>query len=57
MRNTIVPVLILSFLLLTACRTRKTGCPSPRKNWGAEKVLDELNKPGKDKEKKEEKQA
>jgi|GEM_PF-663992 hypothetical protein len=53
MRNTIVLLLIAVCLLaLNACRTQKTGCPTPRQNWGAEKVLDELMKPGKDKEKK-----
>ncbi|WP_298736622.1 hypothetical protein [uncultured Chitinophaga sp.] len=50
MRNTIVLLLIAAGLLaLNACRTQKTGCPSPRPNWGAEKVLDELMKPGKEK--------
>ncbi|GAA0528533.1 hypothetical protein [Chitinophaga japonensis] len=51
MRKTLI-LLLLTFSILAfgACRTQKTGCPSPRKNWGAEKVLDELNKPGKKKE-------
>ncbi|WP_188315818.1 hypothetical protein [Chitinophaga agrisoli] len=48
MRNFITLVLIAACILVfSACRTQKTGCPSPRKNWGAEKVLDELNKPKK----------
>ncbi|HVI45421.1 MAG TPA: hypothetical protein VM802_11140 [Chitinophaga sp.] len=48
MRNKICLLLILSVALLSAsCRTQKKGCPQPKRNWGAEKVLDELNKPGK----------
>jgi hypothetical protein len=47
MRKTLPLALLLAISLLAACRTQKKGCPHPRRNWGAEKVLDELNKPGK----------
>ncbi|MDQ0105108.1 hypothetical protein SAMN05660909_04216 [Chitinophaga terrae (ex Kim and Jung 2007)] len=40
----IVAVLLL-LLVISSCRTQKKGCPQPRRNWGAEKVLDELSKP------------
>jgi len=51
MRKTLTLLLLAAYLLaFGACRTQKTGCPSPRQNWGAEKVLDELNKPGKKKD-------
>ncbi|PSL49649.1 hypothetical protein CLV51_101984 [Chitinophaga niastensis] len=44
----ITPIAILLVIIfLSACRTQKKGCPQPRRNWGAEKVLDELGKPGK----------
>ncbi|WP_153260002.1 hypothetical protein [Chitinophaga flava] len=43
----IIVLALLAIMTLTACRTRKKGCPLPRRNWGAEKVLDELNKPKK----------
>lgn len=32
---------------MMACRTQKTGCPTPKQNWGAERVLDEMSKPKK----------
>lgn len=48
MRHKITLLLIIAGLLtMSACKTQKTGCPQPKKNWGAEKVLDELNKPKK----------
>ncbi|MFY0252745.1 hypothetical protein ACDQ55_02205 [Chitinophaga sp. 30R24] len=47
MRRTAAITFLLISLLCTACRTQKKGCPQPRRNWGAEKVIDELNKPGK----------
>jgi hypothetical protein len=40
----IVAILLL-LLVVSGCRTQKKGCPQPRRNWGAEKVLDELGKP------------
>lgn len=49
MKKFILFVLVLSFTGLTACRSRKTGCPTPRKNWGAEKLLDEMSAPKKKK--------
>jgi hypothetical protein len=48
MQKKITLLLIATALIsMGACRTQKTGCPQPRKNWGAEKVIDELNKPKK----------
>jgi len=38
-------ILLLLAAAVTACRTQKKSCPQPRRNWGAEKVLDELNSP------------
>ncbi len=49
MKRLVLFVLVLSFIGLSACRTRKTGCPTPRKNWGAEKLLDEMSAPKKKK--------
>ena len=49
MRKLLLFVLVISFTGLSACRTRKTGCPTPRKNWGAEKLLDEMSAPRKKK--------
>jgi hypothetical protein len=45
MRKTVSIAFILAVVLLAACRTQKKGCPLPKRNWGAEKVLDELGKP------------
>ncbi|NLR79275.1 hypothetical protein [Chitinophaga eiseniae] len=45
MQKKVCLVLLLVIALLAACRTQKKGCPQPRRNWGAEKVLDELGKP------------
>lgn len=47
MRKTVPILLLLAVVLLAACRTQKKGCPLPKRNWGAEKVLDELSKPKK----------
>lgn len=47
MRKLIVIVLLIGLDILVACRSNKVGCPTPRSNWGAEKVLDEMNKPKK----------
>ncbi|MGX5818414.1 hypothetical protein ACWKWU_09475 [Chitinophaga lutea] len=33
--------------MLTACRAQKTGCPTPARNLGAERVFDEMSKPQK----------
>jgi len=49
MRKITLLLTAAALLAMGACRTQKTGCPQPRKNWGAEKVLDELNKPTKKK--------
>lgn len=43
MRKLIAIIILLT--IFSACRTQKKGCPQPRRNWGAEKVLDELGKP------------
>ena len=40
-------LIVLLAAMAASCRTVKKGCPQPRRNWGAEKVLDELNAPGK----------
>ncbi|WP_161596878.1 hypothetical protein [Chitinophaga vietnamensis] len=40
-------ILLATAITCMACHTQKKGCPQPRRNWGAEKVLDELNKPRK----------
>ncbi len=34
-------------ILGVACRSQKTGCPTPARNLGAEKVFDEMNAPKK----------
>ncbi|WP_326995946.1 hypothetical protein [Chitinophaga sp. 212800010-3] len=47
MSKFILPVILLCTIILSSCRTQKKGCPLPRRNWGAEKVIDELNKPRK----------
>lgn len=33
--------------IFAACRTQQTGCRIPKRNMGAEKVVDEMNKPKK----------
>lgn len=47
MRKMLLFILVLTGITLISCRTQKKGCPLPKRNWGAEKVLDELGKPGK----------
>ncbi|UCJ07018.1 hypothetical protein KTO58_25685 [Chitinophaga pendula] len=49
--RTIIILLIAGIVALSSCRVGKvkTGCPTPRKNWGAEKVLDDMSKPKKKK--------
>jgi hypothetical protein len=47
MRKITLLLIAAGLLAINACKTQKTGCPQPKKNWGAEKVLDELNKPKK----------
>jgi hypothetical protein len=42
MRKLLLLLLVVVLTGMGACRTRKTGCPTPRSNWGAEKVLDEM---------------
>ncbi|MBW8685796.1 hypothetical protein [Chitinophaga rhizophila] len=49
MRKLILFAVIVSLTGLSSCRSRKTGCPTPRKNWGAEKLLDEMSAPKKKK--------
>ncbi|RAJ75510.1 hypothetical protein CLV59_109124 [Chitinophaga dinghuensis] len=39
-------LIILLAAMAMSCRTVKKGCPQPRRNWGAEKVLEELSTPG-----------
>jgi hypothetical protein len=43
MRKIVIILILLAGF--SACRTQKKGCPQPRRNWGAEKILDELSKP------------
>ncbi len=41
-------LIVMAVVIATAaCRTPKTGCPVPKKNMGAEKVFDEMNRPPK----------
>lgn len=42
-------ILIVTTVLITtaSCRTQKTGCPTPKKNRGAEMVLDDMSRPPK----------
>jgi hypothetical protein len=49
MKKLILFVLVIALAGFSSCRTRKTGCPTPRKNWGAEKLLDEMSAPRKKK--------
>lgn len=46
MRNLFVCLSVLSVMFM-ACRSQKTGCPTPARNLGAEKVMDEMNAPKK----------
>lgn len=39
--------LMLCGIVAVGCRTQKTGCPTPVKNLGAERVMDEMNHPQK----------
>jgi len=41
-RTFFICMFVLALMGLSSCRTRKTGCPQPRSNWGAEKILDEM---------------
>lgn len=47
MRKLIAIVLLIALDILVACRSNKVGCPQPRSQWGAEKVLEEMSKPKK----------
>lgn len=47
MRKSIAIVLLIALDILVACRSNKVGCPQPRSQWGAEKVLEEMSKPKK----------
>lgn len=47
MRKSIAIVLLIVLDILVACRSNKVGCPQPRSQWGAEKVLEEMSKPKK----------
>ncbi|WP_343700249.1 hypothetical protein [Chitinophaga sp.] len=40
-------LLLVLGVVLAGCRTQKTGCKTPPRNMGAEKVFDEMNKPPK----------
>lgn len=41
-RTYFICMFVLVLMGFSSCRTRKTGCPQPRSNWGAEKILDEM---------------
>lgn len=45
MRHMLIVTAVL--LMAAGCRTPKTGCPTPKRNMGAEKVLDEMSRPPK----------
>ena len=47
MRKILVIIVLIGLDILVACRSNKVGCPTPRSNWGAEKVLEEMSKPKK----------
>ncbi|HEY0272566.1 MAG TPA: hypothetical protein VGC22_05225 [Chitinophaga sp.] len=49
MRKTIVILLLaaLDIAIACSCRSNKVGCPQPRSQWGAEKVLEDMSKPKK----------
>lgn len=47
MRKWICFILLAAGIFAGACRTQKTGCKVPKKNMGAERVMDEMNAPKK----------
>ncbi|WP_158618083.1 hypothetical protein [Chitinophaga lutea] len=47
MRKWTILLALTAGILFTGCRTQKTGCKTPPRNMGAEKVFDEMNKPPK----------
>ncbi|WP_341841853.1 hypothetical protein [Chitinophaga caseinilytica] len=46
MRHLVICLIVIS-ALGAGCRSQKTGCPTPKRNLGAEKVFDEMNAPKK----------
>ncbi|UYQ93077.1 hypothetical protein MKQ68_23635 [Chitinophaga horti] len=42
-----IVVMLAIMVAAAACRSTKTGCPTPKRNMGAEKVLDDMSKPPK----------
>lgn len=47
MRQLCCLLLLAGGLFATGCRTQKTGCKVPKRNMGAERVMDEMNQPKK----------
>jgi len=47
MRRLCCLLLLMGGLVMTGCRTQKTGCKVPKRNMGAERVMDEMNQPKK----------
>ncbi|WP_346317293.1 hypothetical protein [Chitinophaga sp. YIM B06452] len=47
MRKLYLWMILACGLMAYGCRTQKTGCPTPVKNLGAERVMDEMSKPQK----------
>lgn len=47
MRRLCCLLLLTGGLVMTGCRTQKTGCKVPKRNMGAERVMDEMNQPKK----------
>ncbi|MBO9152626.1 hypothetical protein ACFOTA_10445 [Chitinophaga sp. GCM10012297] len=47
MRKLCLLLVLCGMVAAVGCRAQKTGCPTPVKNLGAERVMDEMNKPQK----------
>jgi hypothetical protein len=47
MRKLCLWMMLACGIVAFGCRTQKTGCPTPVKNLGAERVMDEMGKPPK----------
>lgn len=49
MRKRYFLYMLATGILFLGCRTQKTGCPTPKRNLGAERVLEEMSQPKKKK--------
>lgn len=47
MRKLSCLLLLAAGLFAVGCRTQKTGCKVPKRNMGAERVMDEMSQPKK----------